>query len=140
MQAVCQLGVSGKWHDAFAHTFLFIELSAHMQLQSEVLVRRNVFGGANRIRRSLVLTLGKGVKAARLPQTDIIARRHCAMRRTSSFYILSSEQRRRAPQRKNLSRFACERIRSRSDARFLGCEGEIAKIGSLLRGAFRPED
>src|SRR5262249_12078610 len=40
----------------------------------------------------------------------------------------------------NLSRFACERIRSRSDGRFLGCEGEIAKIGSLLRGAFRPED
>src|SRR5262249_33543456 len=40
----------------------------------------------------------------------------------------------------NLSRFACERTRSRSDGRFLGCEGEIAKIGSLLRGAFRPED
>ena len=23
---------------------------------------------------------------------------------------------------------------------FLGCQGEIAEIGSLLRGAFRPED
>jgi hypothetical protein len=25
-------------------------------------------------------------------------------------------------------------------SRFLGCEGEVAEIGSLLRGAFSPED
>src|SRR5262249_17986437 len=49
---------------------------------------------------------------------------------------------RRAPQRRNLSRFAYEEC-GHTVVRlgcFFGCEGEIAEVGSLCRGAFCPED
>src|SRR5262245_23845963 len=98
-------------------------------------------GTANCTRRSCGQTLGsKDVKAARFSKTDMTPRHDCAMRCTSRFSLPSSKQPRRAPQRRNLSRFACERTRSHSHGCFLGCEGEIAEIGSLLRGAFCPED
>src|SRR5205814_4286093 len=43
------------------------------------------------------------------------------------------------PSAPKLSRVACERTQSHSHGCFLGREGEIAEIGSLLRGAFCPE-
>src|SRR6516164_6558700 len=54
----------------------------------------------------------------------------------------TSKHPRRAPQRRNLSRFAtkeCGHTVVRLGC-FLGCEGEIAEVGSLSRGAFCPED
>src|SRR5262249_31002604 len=67
---------------------------------------------------------------------------HYAMRCTSSLSMHASKQPRRAPQRRNSTASLakqCGHIVVRLGC-FLGCQGEIGEIGSLLRGAFRPED
>jgi hypothetical protein len=83
------------------------------------------------------------MKAARLRKTDITAQCHRAMRSTSSFQVFSNKQASaRTSTAKSLPlRFATEYGYSAMQlSHFLGCEGEVAEIGSLVRGAFSPED